>query len=146
MTGQSCPGLLCCLPQSVHCQIHHLQDIGLPWKNCYPSKRKSPAVNFTQKRRRTEETLEEPDWDHDPVDIKLFSPEEEKTISAGLDQSWSGVPLPTLERLTSSSEEEKDLKIKSICVKITKDEKKDNRKKEKENKRKDKFKSKESKL
>ena len=80
------------------------------------------------------------------MDIKLFSPEEEKTISAGLDQSWSGVPLPTLERLTSSSEEEKDLKIKSICVKITKDEKKDNRKKEKENKRKDKFKSKESKL
>lgn len=32
-----------------------------------------------------------PDWDHDPVDIKLFSPEEEKTISAGIDQSWPGV-------------------------------------------------------
>ena len=144
MTGQSCPGLLCCLPQSVHCQIHHLQDIGLPWKNCYPSKRKSPAVNFTQKRRRTEETLEEPDWDHDPVDIKLFSPEEEKTISAGLDQSWSGVSLPTPERLTSSSEEEKDLKIKSIYVKVTKDERKT--KERKKRKRKEKSKRKESKL
>ena len=42
-----------------------------------------------------EETLEEPDWDHDTVDIKLFSPEEEKTISAVLDQSWPGVSFPT---------------------------------------------------
>ena len=67
------------------------------------------------------------------MDIKLFSPEEEKTILAGLDQSWIGVSFPTSERLTSSSEEE-DLKIKSICIKVTKDEMKDKRKKEKENK------------
>ena len=99
MTGQSCPGLLCCLPQSVHCQIHHLQDISLPWKPAIHPRGNPPAVDFTQKGRCTEEPLEEPDWDHDPVDIKLFSPEEEKTISAGLDQSWPGVSFPTSERL-----------------------------------------------
>lgn len=91
-----------------------------------------------------EETLEEPDWDHDPVDTKLFSPEKEKTISAGLDQSWLGVSFPTTERLTSSSEEEEDRKIKSIYVKVTKDERKT--KERKNRKRKEKSKRKESKL
>ena len=115
-----------------------------PLESCYQPKRKSPAADFSQKRRRTEETFEQPDWYHDPVEIKLFSPEEEKPISAGLDQSWPGMSFPAPETLTISDEDENDLKIKSLCVKVPKDEKKDKRKKEKENKRNDKSKSKDS--
>ena len=78
------------------------------------------------------------------MDIKLFSPEEEKTISAELPRApllpTPISPLPDTSPPRYKSEEEKtisaglDLKIKSICVKVTKDEMKDKRKKEKENK------------
>ncbi|MEW8547378.1 MAG: hypothetical protein AB2693_28040 [Candidatus Thiodiazotropha sp.] len=58
-----------------------------------------------------EEATEEPDWDHDPVDIHLFTSEEEENITDSLEPSWAGVSFASRERLSDSSDDD-DLRIK----------------------------------